>query len=254
MPPSPNGVSIAIATSLKKASKTLSVGIEYAPAGADQTRGEIETLSMNLRKVSASAIFSSSLEHCKMFVNEQKTAEGSFPGPLPIIYTGEMPNVKEAVEAVPSLAAVVVDFDWEPQDLGSVQPIYRMTSPSQVPPPAASSFLVDCGSSASLASSIISSLPPSSLIIAAIPSMLPSSSELSLSQTLKSLGVHSILFLDACTGDSEDLEYSTFAISSLTKKKSKTFNMTGMTGSTNGHFGGVAEMNERTWLRKKREA
>ena len=65
----------AIATSLKKASKTLSVGIEYAPAGADQTRGEIETLSMNLRKVSASAIFSSSLEHCKMFVNEQEAAK-----------------------------------------------------------------------------------------------------------------------------------------------------------------------------------
>ena len=71
MPETPS----AIATSLKKASKTLSVGIEYAPTGADQTRGEIETLSMNLRKVSASAIFSSSLEHCKMFVNEQKGAE-----------------------------------------------------------------------------------------------------------------------------------------------------------------------------------
>lgn len=53
--------------------------------------------------------------------------------------------------------------------------------------------------------------------------------------------VPSILLQKAIVGDAEDVEYCTFAVAGLTGKQSSTFHMTGlMTGSTNGHFGGVA--------------
>jgi len=52
--------------------------------------------------------------------------------------------------------------------------------------------------------------------------------------------VHSILLQKAIVGDAEDVEYCTFAVAGWTGKQSSTFHMTGLTGSTNGHFGGVA--------------
>jgi hypothetical protein len=76
--------------------------------------------------------------------------------------------------------------------------------------------------------------------------------EVERAKELKGMGVTSILLRKACVGDCEDIEYSIFAIEGLTKKRSSTFNMTGLTGSTNGHFGGVASTQATTWLRAKR--
>ena len=59
---------------LKKASKTLSVILDVT---ADKlTAGELDTLSMQLRKVKASALATSNFETARALVKEQATAQG----------------------------------------------------------------------------------------------------------------------------------------------------------------------------------
>jgi len=77
--------------------------------------------------------------------------------------------------------------------------------------------------------------------------------EISMAKELKDRGVTTILMKRAIVGDNEDLKYGTFFMEGVTKKKSSTFNISGLTGSTNGHFGGVASTQATTWLRKIRE-
>jgi hypothetical protein len=83
--------------------------------------------------------------------------------------------------------------------------------------------------------------------------MQDSQAEVSLAKSLKGRCT-SLLLPDALVGDSEDVEYAQFVVDGVRKKASETFKMTGLTGSTNGHFGGVASKTSRTWLRKKRQA
>jgi hypothetical protein len=78
--------------------------------------------------------------------------------------------------------------------------------------------------------------------------------EMENSKKLKPLGCKSILVKPASIGDGEDVEYANFIVDGLTRKKSSEFNMTGLTGSTNGHFGGVASSGATTWLRTKRSS
>ena len=65
--------------------------------------------------------------------------------------------------------------------------------------------------------------------------------------------VHSVLLHKAIVGDNEDISYAQFVISGITKKKSSTFKISGLTGSTNGHFGGVESKTSTTWLRQKEQ-
>jgi hypothetical protein len=90
--------------------------------------------------------------------------------------------------------------------------------------------------------------------MASMEAMMPDNAEFASSRELvKTAGgvVTCILLRQACVGDVEDIEYANFAVAGLTKKRSSTFNMSGLTGSTNGHFGGVASSTSTTWLRKK---
>jgi hypothetical protein len=107
-------------------------------------------------------------------------------------------------------------------------------------------FLVDAGNEN--AASICETLPPSSVVMASFDAMMPGNAEIASSRALvKTAGaVTCILLRQACVGDVEDIEYASFAVSGLNKKRSSTFNMSGSKGSSDGHFGGVA-----TWLRKK---
>ena len=127
---------------------------------------------------------------------------------------------------------------------------------------------------------IVDKLPDGSIIIASVESMQPENVEIELCKNLKNEKATSILMKEAIVGDNEDNEYLSFFIDGIAKKKSSNFNMTGkrnifeyshedgvigyfsevivsflhligLTGSTNGHFGGVATTTSRTWLRKK---
>jgi hypothetical protein len=58
-----------------------------------------------------------------------------------------------------------------------------------------------------------------------------------------------VMIRRACVGDSEDLEYAQFLVGGLTSKASSEFKFTGLTGSTNGHFGGIQANGTVKWKR-----
>jgi hypothetical protein len=100
---------------------------------------------------------------------------------------------------------------------------------------------------------VLSAIPSGSVVIATLPSMQDDHMEVEHAKLLKQHGVTAILLSESVVGDTEDLEYADFVISALTKKKSSTFNVSGLTGSANGHFGGVAKSVATKWLRTQRQ-
>lgn len=170
---------------------------------------------------------------------------GNFPGPAPVIYTGS--EYMAAVEA--GVSAVVVDAGVDGSSLDA-NVIYRVQSVEDINRCQRGAYLVDA--SIEQVAQILAAIPAGSIVLASTSSMLPENAELSV-KAFKELGMTAVLVEKAVVGDNEDLEYVEFIVDGLTKKKSSTFNMSGLTGSTNGHFGGVASSRPRTWLRVKRQ-
>ena len=52
-------------------------------------------------------------------------------------------------------------------------------------------------------------------------------------------------------GDDEDIKYLQHAIEGINKKSSSSFSMTGLTGSTNGHFGVASHDGDVKWRRNE---
>ena len=256
----------ALKSALKKPSKTLAVvlDVDINLSSNDDERGrsllsasDLATLSMQLRKLKASALATSDVGVARELVDEQSTAKGNFPGPAPVVYVGR-DDVESAVAA--GVQAVVLS-PQDSDDLGDgcgVDVIYRVSSIDDV---AAASerggdaFLVDAREGAAELEDVLESLPAGSFAIASVASMQPNNEELQSSKELagKRGVVTSILVEGAVVGDGEDLEYAEFVVSGLTKKKSSTFNMSGLTGSTNGHFGGVSSRTAKTWIRQQKQ-
>jgi hypothetical protein len=92
-------------------------------------------------------------------------------------------------------------------------------------------------------------IPSGSVVVAAVHAMQSDSGEIARGKELKKSGCTSILVKRACVGDGEDVEYAAFAVIGLTSKSSSEFKFTGLTGSTNGHFGGVAAKGGTKWRR-----
>lgn len=99
------------------------------------------------------------------------------------------------------------------------------------------------------------------MIVSSVLAMQPKNKEVKIGKYLqnkikKSFGRSSNIFLscvlvkDACIGDDEDITYSSFVVDQLRSKASSEFQMTGLTGSTNGHFGGVAQKGETFFNRE----
>ncbi|KAI2510385.1 hypothetical protein MHU86_3958 [Fragilaria crotonensis] len=233
-----------ITSALKKASKTLAVAVGYngPPHASD---GDLSTLSMQIRKVNAAALVTSDLAAATAFVVEQAMAKGNFPGPCPVIYSGD--DIEGAIQA--GVDAVIVDASRVVEGIGVIR---KVSSPAEVEGiTGGTAYLIDAGCENLV--DIISAIPAGSVVVASVKSMQNDNAELQQGKELRALGVTSVLLEDACVGDGEDVEYTSFAINGLTKKKSSTFNMSGLTGSTNGHFGGVASSTTTTWLRMKRK-
>ena len=104
-------------------------------------------------------------------------------------------------------------------------------------------LIVASGKSCDEIQSLLSEMPKESLVIASLDAMQSNSNELCQGKELASIvadngsKISALLIQDACIGDSEDLKYAQFIVENINKKSSSTFKMTGLTGSSNGHFG-----------------
>lgn len=246
----------ALSLSLKKPSKTLAVALEYScNVNGGNSLGDVSTLSMQLRKLKASALVTNNLDVAAVWVQEQASAQGNFPGPCPVLDSGQ--DIEGAVKA--GVTAVIVSGGSESlSDIRTtgVEVIGTIESPEFVEAAASTTtmnaFLVN--GDAENVIDILAAIPSSTnpVIIASLQAMQSDNAEISKAKYLKERGVTCILFKNSCVGDGEDLQYAAFVIEGLTKKKSSTFNMSGLTGSTNGHFGGIATTTAKTWLRTMR--
>jgi len=234
-----------IIDAMRKNSKTLAVALEYAPIEV-ASPSQLQTLSMQLRQCKASALVTSELLAAIEFAKEQGSAQGNFPGPCPVIYTGD--NVCAAAQGGVTAIVVKAGVDVATRDVAVIRRVESVDEVAKVS--GGDAFLVDADLPD--VEVILGSIPSGSVVIAAVHAMQGGNAEVERAKELKGMGVTSILLRKACVGDCEDIEYSIFAIEGLTKKRSSTFNMTGLTGSTNGHFGGVASTQATTWLRAKR--
>lgn len=243
------GATDTLKSVLKKPSKMLTVGLEYFDKGALSAM-ELNTLSMQLRKCKASALWCSSLSAVEEFAKEQESARGNFPGPCPVIYNGVEQDAALAAgaSAIVCTAEDTVNTDgceviWKVSNAEELQAVLERTGNI------ANVFLLDKIVDIDQVQGIVASLPEGSIWIASLDPMHPDGAEVNQGKELKKLGCSSVVVKKACVGDSEDLEYAQFLFSGLTSKASSEFKFSGLTGSTNGHFGGVQASGTVKWRR-----
>ena len=257
---------IQLKAALKKPSKVLTVGVEYSRNTDSESERlsstELSILSMQLRKAKVSAIWCSNFDDLSDFSKEQETAKGNFPGPCSVIYNGVVEtsdDIQSAIAAGATAAAVDVnmieeiskfwnedialEIIWKISNAKDLEKVMEVTGDLN---DAAFLFQADPNSDMD---GIGSALPKGSLLIASVESMQVDGNEIVQGKQLKSSGVASILMREACVGDAEDIEYSRFAVEGLTSKASSEFKFSGLTGSTNGHFGGVQSNGKVKWRR-----
>ncbi|KAL9187397.1 hypothetical protein ACHAXT_001500 [Thalassiosira profunda] len=242
-----------------------SVGVEHAPAN-ELSDGDLSILSMQLRKSKAGAIWTADAEAAVKIAEEQESARGDFPGPVPVIYSGSDFESVLNGGGEAGAAAVVLEYGQEGVDmqlLEDVGIIWKVENVAQLQELADSEkktggvYLLSkemlpesVDEESNELKEVLSSLPKSVVTIAPLPSMLPENSEVALGKHYAaSLGISSLLLEGACAGDEEDTKYTAFAIDGISKKASSSFSMTGLTGSTNGHFGVSSHSGEVKWRR-----
>ena len=238
-------VSESLSMTLKKASKTLAVVLEVDLTSQSLTSSDIDTLSMQLRKAQVSALATKDWNVATKLMEEQATAQGGFPGPCPVLYTGD----DDDVDANQVDGVVMVPSSSSEQSPPTLNAISKVSTVKDVQATTSNAFWV----TADVSQDVLEAIPEGSIILASLESMQDDNTELEVAKDLRERGVTAIVLENAIVGDNEDMEYATFAVQGMTKKRSSTFNMSGLTGSTNGHFGGVASSTAKTWLRKKRQ-
>ncbi len=252
---------------LKKPSKVLTVGVEYSPqeeSGSDD-EGSLEVLSMKLRQqVKVSFIMCNDLSAIQQFSKEQESAKGNFPGPIPIVCDGVESSVQEFSEA--GASAIVVDAGStealslaELVSSAGLETIWKVSTAEEAKQvlestnELADAFLLDVKEDyTDVVPQIMEVLPKSSMAIATIyEPMLEDGAEIETGKEFKSMGCASVFVKKACVGDKEDIEYSSFLVGGLTSKASSEFKFSGLTGSTNGHFGGIQANGSVKWERTR---
>jgi hypothetical protein len=247
----PSAGATQLKLALQKPSKMLTVGVEYA--GEALSPNGLSTLSMQLRQNKASAIWTANVQAIQEFAKEQQSARGNFPSSIPIIFTGI--DVDAAIAA--GATAVTLSVGESLVETGPVDVVYKVSSLQDVESVLAATdntaqaFLFQGVSTEDLPQ-IISTLAPGTLCIASVDAMLPSGAEVEQAKALKKSGIHSVLVQQACVGDDEDLEYTRFLVGGMTSKASTAFKFSGLTGSTNGHFGGFQSSGTVKWRRTAR--
>lgn len=244
-----------------------SVGVEFSPIN-DLSDGDLKILSMQLRKsAKAAAICSADVDSIPKLVKEQESSRGDFPGPLPVIYSGSILDanvVKKVVES--DVTAVIVEYGAIDEAmtslLGDVGIIWKVSSLDELNELIAAdnimgdvvllskNLLPDSVEDSCEELADILSKNKSIVTIAKLQSMQAANAEVQMGKHLTNLGVSSLILEEACVGDEEDIKYTAYAIEALNKKSSSSFSMTGLTGSTNGHFGVSSHGGEVKWRRK----
>ncbi|KAL3939623.1 MAG: hypothetical protein SGBAC_005693 [Bacillariaceae sp.] len=251
------GAATNLKSILKKPSKVLTVGVECFSDDYDiADASELGIMSMQLRKSKVSFLWSSNVQAIQEFSKEQETAKGSFPGPLPVIYSGGK-DYSAALEH--GASAVVLSADDDATEVGEdAEVVWRVSSLDEVKKvletttDAANVFLVEVSNEEEF-ETIVQILPKTSLCMASIAPMQEDGMEIELGKDLKKVGCGSVLVQSAIVGDAEDLPYAQFLVEGLTSKASSEFKFTGLTGSTNGHFGGVQASGTIKWRRNMEE-
>ncbi len=243
---------------LKKPSKVLTVGVEYSP---DQSPAD-EVLSMKLRQqAKVSFVVCQDLSAIKLLSEEQESARGNFPGPVPIVCQN-VQNVQEISEA--GASAIILDVGAsdamqkaESASSCGLETIWKVSSVDQAKQVLesfedADVFLLDATESMA---EILAIIPKSSMSIGTLHEpMQEDGAEIETGKEYKSMGCASILVKKACIGDKEDIDYASFLVSGLTSKASSEFKFSGMTGSINGHYGGLQANGSVKWDRTARLA
>jgi len=246
---------------LKKPSKVLTVGVEYSNENGDAADG-LEVLSMKLRQQSkVSFVVCSNLDTIKLLSQEQESARGNFPGPVPIVC--QQQQQQQNIESMENIAAagasaVIVDAGNENALLlaesassAGLETIWKVSSVEQatqiLDSIEADVFLLD-----ETTPEILKVIPKSSMAIGTLHEpMQEDGAEIETGKEFKAMGCSSVLVEQACVGDKEDIDYASFLVSGLTSKASKEFKFSGLTGSTNGHFGGIQSNSSVQWDRKR---
>lgn len=235
-----------IHTALKKM-RGVSVSVEFN-SKEQKTDSEIEMLSQELRRAKVAAIFSPNVEYLDQMVKEQEDAKGNFPGPCPIIFNGDCDE--EVIKSVinKGVTGIVCKPGCYRKEENRVQIITEVHSAQDIQTAIETGcddifLIVASGKGRDEIQSIMNEIPKESLVIASLDAMQSNSNELCQGKELASIisdngsKIAALLIRDACIGDSEDLKYAQFVVENINKKSSSTFKMTGLTGSSNGHFG-----------------
>ena len=209
----------AVRKALVKKTGALTVGIEYT--GADGAN--LRTLSAYLRENDIAAIYATDVGAVKSFADEQATAKGDFPGPVPVFFSGDAEDASAAISA--GAAAVVLDAGADAVDGAEV--IWRGGSADGLPDNAV--VLVDD------LPADAAGLPAGAVAVAAVDAMpTPAGSEVAAG---RGAGCASVLVRGACVGDDEDAAYAAWVAAALRSKRSSEFGgIGGLTGAANGHF------------------
>jgi hypothetical protein len=181
-------------------------------------------------------------------VKEQQDAKGNFPGPCPIIFNGDGSEdvlndvVDKGVSGIVCKPGVYRNNDSGVQVISEVDSVEDIQHAIDIG--CGDIFLITAsGKSNQDIQTLLSQIPKESLVIASLDAMQANSNELSQGKELASINsdngakISALLVQDACVGDAEDLKYAQFVVENINKKSSSTFKMTGLTGSSNGHFG-----------------
>jgi len=183
-------------------------------------------------------IWTAELDALSELAQEQATAKGDFPGPCPLCFSGSSDEVAKAVDSGASAVVLTsgdlglagsldVEVIWQ---VGSVAEVEAIIEAGQ----AAAAFLVDSGPGCA---AILAAIPSDSAAVACIDAMQEANAEIALGKQLKDEGCSAVLLRGACVGDEEDVPYVRFAVGGLTSKASAEYQITGLTGAANGHFG-----------------
>ena len=244
-----------------------SIGVQYSPT-TTLSDGDLSIFSMQLRKSSkSSAIYTCDVESLSKIIKEQESSRSDFPGPVPVIYYDTEAEKLDST-VVESASAVVIEYGTDCYDLSSLQTgiIWKVNSIEQLQDlidmddsnNAGGVFLLSRDMLPStvddddeMLKNALSQMPKPIVTIAELPTMLPQNYEVTLGKYYaNTLGISSLLLTNACVGDEEDISYTTHVIEGINKKSSSSFSMTGLTGSTNGHFGVSSHSGEVKWRRR----
>lgn len=249
---------------------SVSVSVEFHPSKSHNDKDnklssmEMEILSQDLRKAKVGALFTSDIDAIQILSKEQQSAQGNFPGPCPIIYNGvgSMMMIQQAIDNGASAIVVSSDDDHKDDDdvimsYKDVDIIYQIENIHQLQKALdvgyQYAFLIkdstENGISNDNLTEMLSQIPEESIIIYSLQSMQANSNEITRGKEVVQLSstgtnkskIDGLMFENACVGDEEDLKYTNFIVGGVTKKASSTFAMTGLTGSTNGHFGTLSD-------------